>query len=551
MAAPTGSLFSTQSVRIEEIINKKIGMFLPACDKVWEDMIVSNQSVGPQDSFGRDYLIIKTFMQGLTGVVEPGGPKGDFTLYGDPQNTSLGAKLHLQGLSNVFPDATLGANQTPYRLSIPMRSMHTNLMMTLGELQAEATQAFIGEVIAPKLEGFAKHITQTMCNYFYISQNDYYALGQVGDGTAAIALNTDYYLADETSSGSGEYKTIVIDLNRSTYAIDRFMIGMRVQIYSSNGSTLRTISGSTTNTTFIVVAVDELSGRLHLREAGNLSVYASSTLAITGLATGDRIVMASSKGNASTPYSASGGGYFTGIAGINSWLKGGDNSGVTRTASNTLLGYESAGTNSGYNGDINVNTHPEFRSMVYSLAGQPLTEHFMRKLLRRWHAAKGKYGFDIDTLVASDGVWLAYEAQKIGRQYYDRTGKTSTINNEGSSGDFQIQMDGRTYRGLTSSYIEAGTVYGHKFKGNWKRYSPPDPKGVKKGERLPAWIPFRFVGAALTGNGSNQIPIFATSANRTFITEGTQMPGFLRMQLVPEQVCGLKLTNVAEDRLYV
>jgi hypothetical protein len=545
MAAPTGSLFSTQSVRIEEIINKKIGMFLPACDKVWEDMIVSNQSVGPQDSFGRDYLIIKTFMQGLTGVVEPGGPKGDFTLYGDPQNTSLGAKLHLQGLSNVFPDATLGANQTPYRLSIPMRSMHTNLMMTLGELQAEATQAFIGEVIAPKLEGFAKHITQTMCNYFYISQNDFYAIGQIGtdasSGVTAVA-STDYTLTDSN-------KTIIIHLNQSTYAVDRFMIGMRVQIFDQTGVTQRTVSGSTSNSTFIVVAVDELSGNVHLKEAGNLALNGASF--VNDLDKNDKIVMASSKGNASTPYSDSSGGYFTGIAGINSWLKGGDSSGSTRTASNTLLGYESAGTNSGYNGDINVNTHPEFRSMVYSLSGQPLTEHFMRKLLRRWHAAKGKYGFDIDTLVASDGVWLAYEAQKIGRQYYDRTGKTSTINNEGSSGDFQIQMDGRTYRGLTSSYIEAGTVYGHKFKGNWKRYSPPDPKGVKKGERLPAWIPFRFVGAALTGNGSNQIPIFATSANRTFITEGTQMPGFLRMQLVPEQVCGLKLTNVAEDRLYV
>jgi hypothetical protein len=42
-----------------------------------------------------------------------------------------------------------------------------------------------------------------------------------------------------------------------------------------------------------------------------------------------------------------------------------------------------------------------------------------------------------------------------------------------------------------------------------------------------------------------------TQANRTFVTEGSQLPGYLRMQLVPEQVCGLKLTNVAEDRIYV
>lgn len=546
MAAPTGSLFSTQGVRIEEVINKQIGMFLPSCDKVWEDMIVSNQSVGPQDAFGRDWLILKTFMGGLSGVIEPGGPKGDFTLYGDPQNTALGSKIHLQGLNSVFPDATLGANQTPYRLGVPMRSMHTNLMLTLGELQAEATQAFIGEVIAPKLEGFAKHISQTMCNYFYISQNTFYSLAAVGDGSTAVASGTDYLLSDTNTS-------ITIYLQRSNYAVDRFMVGMRVQFYDSTGTTQRLVVNSTSNSTFIVVAVDELNASVTFKEAGNLSLATTNFVTASGnsLTTGDLIVMASSKGSASTPYSDTAGKFFTGIAGINSWMKKGDSGGSTRSANNTLLGYESAGSNSGYSGDINVNIHPEFRSMEYAMGGQPLTEHKLRLLTRRFHNAKGKYGFTIDTLVASDGVWLAYEAQKIGRQYYDRTGKTSTINNEGSSGDFEFSMDGRTYKGLTSTYIESGTVYGHKFKGNWKRYSPPDPKGVKKGERLPAWIPFRFVGAALTGNGSNQIPIFATSANRTFITEGSQLPGFLRMQLVPDQPCGMKLTGVGEDRIYV
>ncbi len=535
MPAPTGSLFSTQSVRVEEVINKKIEMFLPSCDKVWEDMVVSNENVGSADEFGRDWLIKKTFMQGLTGVIEPGGPKGDFTLYGDPMNTALGEKIHLQGLSNVFPDATLGANQTPYRLSIPMRSMHTNLMLTLAEQQAEATKAFIGQVIAPKLEGFAKHICQTLCNYWYVSQNSYYALSYIGSATK----DTGWGLEDSD-------RTLVIYLQQSNYAVDRFMIGMRVQFYNSAGTTQRVVLGSTTNSTFVVVAIDELNATVKLKEANNATLDTTNVFT-SAISANDIIVMASSKGSASTPYSASGGAYFTGIAGINSWLKKGDGSGTTQSADNTLLGFEAGGDS----GNINVNVHPEFRSMALSLAGSPLTEHYMRKVLRRFHAAKGKYGHTIDGLVASDGVWLAYEAQKIGRQFYDRTGRVSKIDNEGSAGDFEIQMDGRSYRGMTSNYIESGTVYGHKFRNNWKRYSPPDHKGVKKNEKLPGWVPFRFVGSAITGNGSNQIPIFMTQANRTFVTEGSQLPGYLRMQLVPEQVCGLKLTNVAEDRIYV
>lgn len=531
MAAPTGSLFSTHGVRIEEIINKKIEMFLPTMDKVWEETIVSNQGVGSQDQIGRDFLIVKTYMGGLSGVIDPGGPGSDFTLYGDPMNTALGAKIHLQGLQSVFPDATLGPNATPYRLACPMRSMVTNLMLTLGELQAEATDAFIGEVVQPKLEGFAKNLTQYLCNYFYLSQNTYYSLSYLGNTTAGQG----YSLEDSN-------KTIVLDTTYSNYAVDRFMVGMRVQWYDSTGATQRTVTSSNSGSTFIVTAVDELSGKVKMKEAGNLAL--NSTAFVSNLVANDIIVFANSKGSSSTPYSASP--YFTGIAGINSWLKygaGGDD--------NYLLGGERAGTNSGYSGDIDVTVHPEFRSMTLNVGGNPLTEHYLRKVLRRWHAAKGKYGQTIDCLIASDGVWLAYEAQKIGRQYYDRTGRRSSIDNEGSTGEFEFAFDGRTYTGCTSTWVDANTVYGiKKGGGNWKRYSPPDPRNVKKNEKLASWIPFRFVGSALTGTGSNQIPIFSIHSNRTFVTEGVQMPGFLRMQLVPEQPAGLRLTNVAEDRVY-
>lgn len=533
MAAPTGSLFSTHSVRIEEIINKQIEMFLPGLDKVWEDTIVSNQGVGNADEIGRDYLINKTFMGGLSGVIEPGGPRSDFPLYGDAQNTALGAKLHLQGVQNVFPDATLGANATPYRLAIPMRSMVTNLMLTLSELQAEATDAFIGDVVAPKLEGFAKHVSQYLCNYFYISQNTFYSLSSLG------AVATTCTALEDSAA------TLVVDTTYSNYAVDRFMVGMRVQFYSSDGATLREVAGSGSNSTFFVTAVDEVSGKIKLREAGSLAL---TTFRASTLQSGDLIVFAASKGNSSTPYSASP--YFTGIAGINSWLKYGDSNGSTDNADNCLLGAERAGTNSGTSGNINVNVHPEFKSISLSNNGAPLTEHYMRKVLRLFHKAKGKYGMSIDTIIASDGVWLAYEAQKIGRQYYDRTGRTSSINNEGSSGGFEIECDGRSYSGVTSQYVDANTVYMIKKANNWKRYSPRDIKGTSKDSKMPAWVPFRFVGSALTGGSSNQIPIFQVNANRTFVTEGVQLPGYLRMQLVPDQPVGLRITSVGEDRIY-
>ena len=114
--SPVGSIFNQNAVTIQELISKSVGLLMPSLDPIWRDTIVSNQDVGPVDQMGRDHLIVKTYKGGVTGVIEPGGPGADFTLYGDNSNTSLGAKLFTQGISKMFPDPTGGMNQQSYRL---------------------------------------------------------------------------------------------------------------------------------------------------------------------------------------------------------------------------------------------------------------------------------------------------------------------------------------------------------------------------------------------------------------------------------------------------
>ena len=156
----------------------------------------------------------------------------------------------------------------------------------------------------------------------------------------------------------------------------------------------------------------------------------------------------------------------------------------------------------------------------------------------------------IDCLIASDGVWLNYEAQKIGQYMLDRTNRLSSLTNEGSQEGFKFTFDGRTYTGYTSNYIEDGTVYGIRKGGqNWKKYVPPSPKGTQKFDKAEGFIPFEFVGPAL-GYADVKVPIQKVSGNSTLVTEGMQMPGMLRMQLVPDQPAGMKLTNVSTDRQY-
>ena len=535
--APTNSLFDRHSGQIEEIINKNVDTILPTLDPAWRDTIVSSQGVGPASSIGRDMKILKLYRGGLTGVIEQGKQYGDFGLYGDLTQTVGDTtvfnnnKLYLQNPTTpqTWPNALEGPAINSYRLGIGMRSMYTNLAVTMGEMQAEATPAFIGDVIAPKLKGFAQNLSHTLCNYWYTSQNKGYSLGAFNAGTYNIpAVNT------------GTQGTVTFI--PSNLAVDRFYVGQRVDLYqcttagvplTATDKRINSISSGATRVKAFVTAVDELKGAVTItfvNDTGtNMSTFTTS--ATDNVA----VVYANSKLQA--------GAAFSGIAGINSWMKFGDSGGTTVSESNVLLG-TSEYDSSNY---INVNMHPEFKSFNVTGVGA-LTEHKLRQYVRRFHAAKNKYGQTLDCLIASDGVWLAYEAQKIGQYTLERSGKLSNVNHEGSDEGFKFTFEGRTYNGYSSTYIEDGVVYGLKKGGNnWKRYVPPDPKGVQKSSDVDSFIPFNFVVPALTGTSSSKWPILNSSGQ---LTEAMQMPGMLRMQLVPDQAAGMKLEGCTTDRVW-
>ena len=524
--ATSGSLFDRHQGQIEEIINKNVDTILPTLDPAWRDSIVSSQGVGPAAQIGRDMKILKLYRGGLTGVIEQGAPYSDFTLYGD-QTTAVSAKLYTQSVTKSWPDALQGPAVNSYRLGIGMRSMLTNLAVTMGEMQAEATPAFIGDVIAPKLKGFAQNLSHTLCNYWYTSQNKGYALAKAS------------FTFPATSTSVTTSKTVTPD----NYAIDRFFVGQRLDVVKdTSGAPMVTAlakrndlqhAGTPTNASRIQVfvsAVDELKGTFTFTMP-----ITSSVLAADSVDTTYHFCYANSNVQVANAV-------YTGIAGINSWMKFGDGNGNTNNSDNCLLGGERDDNNS-----INVNTHPEFKSFNVTSVGA-LTEHKLRQYVRRFHAAKNKYGQTMDCLIASDGVWLAYEAQKIGQYTLERGGKLSNVNHEGSDEGFKFTFEGRTYNGYSSTYIEDGVVYGLKKGGNnWKRYVPPDPKGVQKSSDVDSFIPFNFVVPALTGTSSTKWPILNSSGQ---LTEAMQMPGMLRMQLVPDQAAGMKLEGCTTDRVW-
>tara|TARA_Y100001938_G_scaffold151029_1_gene245306 strand:- start:2608 stop:4179 length:1572 start_codon:yes stop_codon:yes gene_type:complete len=516
--ATTGQLFDKESTRIEEILSKQIDTFLPTMDPIWRDTVVTSQGVGSVNEFSKDFEVNKLYRTGMTGVIEQGAPVEDFFLYGDADDTDMGSRLRRNSVTNSFPDPLDGPKQKTFRMTVAMRAMYTNLSLTLGEMQMDATPAVVDSVISPILQGFAQNLSHTLCNYWYLSQNDSYRLGTVG--TLATGHTTTNGSGGATDT-AGSIKSIRINTTEGAY--DRFFTGQRVDIYNSAGAVRINDDGDGSADGYkpcYVASVDDLKGEVVIVTPAGLNA---------DIASGMLIVYANSGEERNKEETAA----FTGIAGINSWLK----------STGSLLGSEAHGTNA-----IDVDEHPEFKSFFKSGVGV-LTEHKLRQYLRRFHVAKSKLGQTIDSLVASDGVWLSYEAQKIGQYQIERSGNLSNLNNQGSAEGFAFTFEGRTYKGHTSQYVEDGSVYGVKTSGqNWKRYVPPDYAGLQSMGEADAYVPFRFVVPALTGGTSVKFPYLLNNGNK--MTEAVQMPGMLRMQLIPDQPAGLKLTGVTTDTIY-
>lgn len=566
--ATTGSIFDRQSPRIQEVLNKSMKVFLAGLDPVWRDAVVTSQGIGASSDLGRDLKITKLFMGSLTGVIENGRGFNDQDLYGDATEAQ-GASMHLQSTSQAYPSPLEGPNATAYRLAIPMRSLVTNLMITLGEKQADATPALIDQVIAPKLTAFARNMALTLCNYWYLSQNESYKLCTATNFSTAVAVGNAFRFSFEPTN----------------FAVHRFSRGQRIDFlwnatYNSgnqtgvraNDSSIQstattsgtlnlTLSSRATRLQVLIESVDPLSNKVTCIAGGapatpgtgvNPTAWQKHTGAPAGVATGTVTVMNTMNGFVDVVYANShllnnaGQTSFTGIAGINSWLKNGTETGTTRPTS--LLGGESDSTDF-----IDVVERPEFKSFKYDVNGV-LTEYNLKRYLQRVHSAFEPLGNTIDTLIASEGVWSAYEAQKIGQYRIDRTNRVASITNEGQQEGFSFNFEGHTYKGHTSRFVEAGTMYGIKLGGkNWKKYVPPSPAGMSKMSQADAYVPFEFVASALTGTSTNQLPIYQTASGGgpSLVTQGSQMPGRIRMQLVPDQVNGMKLVNIAEDRIYM
>ena len=532
MPAVAGSFFDRHSTRIEELIGQTIELLLPSLDPIWEGLIRTSIDVVPADRWGRDWEIYKEYHGSYAGVIDQGRPYNDIPLHGDA-TTRLGEQILLQTTPQVWPDPLDGPNPHPWPWKCPMRSQMLNLALTLGEASAEANAGCVGDIIAPKLLGWARNIGHYYCNYWYLSQNQNYRLSTMQNCTVAAAI----------TGGFGWTFT------PGNLAVNRFAVGQRVDVWNAamtvrrNIDTVNGIAGLRVN--LMVTKVDKTNATVEVGAA-----VAPAAWDVAYVPADNDVITYAVVSHAA--------GAFTGTAGYNSFMKFGDGNGAAVTDANSILG----ATESIATGRINVNTYPQFKSILRNLGGGPLTSQFLLQFMALWDSAKGDDGQTIDTAIASEGVWLEYYSQIIGRERLMRNDRLATLGSEGMDENAVWTSNGRKLALKTSRWIEANTVVFHKLKGgNFKFHVPPDPKvGLKAKEDNPG-IPVRFIAPFLTGTDSIKIPILRTcipsgqESGTSFcrnagVTEATMTPAWMRGQLVPEQFAGGKLINVNEDRMF-
>lgn len=539
MAAPVNTLFDTHKIRIEEKISKTIEVFLMQADPLWRDTLLSSQGVGSTDALGRGLELVKIFQNATAGVIENGSVRNDWTTFGDDTVTSYGPKFFLNGVARTLPDPLEDPSASPYKLRVPIRSVMTTMKMTLGEKQAEATPAFIGQITAPRLVAFARNLARYLCSSWYTSQALNFRLCGLGPSSG-----TDAYAIDGTA------KTITFTPDNK--AISRLAVGDRIDIFAdfssvpvrmndTNVTAGGVVSGDAAGQTLatrikaFISKVDKMRGTaVIVFDPATASGKFTTTGSLTASQLGNSayIVWANTRiGNAS----------FTGIPGIHSWMKFGGST----NQDNYLLGNEAIGTVN--DGIIDVGVHPEFKSFLKGVNGV-LTEHKLNLYLDRFMEAAEDEGHYLDTLVTTNGVIRASAALKEARQYLDRTGRLSSLAMEGNDGAGMVHHhDGKEYKVHTSRWMEYGTLIGYRRQNNWTRYVPATTPGSQGMGGLEAGIPFEFLVPSLTGLPTTRWPVYLNGQ----LTDASQMPGHLRMTLVPEkQVRALKLTGLTEERIY-
>lgn len=526
--APAGTLIKVEEERIQEVINEMMDFYLRTIDPLTDQMSTTARDVSPA-GIGRDMRVLKTYHSGMSGVIESGAGRSDPTIFGE-QGASLDSRLFkydaVGSSTQLFPKSLNSPRPFAYKLGFSIKSQLVSLPMSIGDLVLDGLPATVGEHISRIITGFARNLAWNRALPWWLDQSKSRRICKITNFTS-IDTKTFTFQPDNEATG-------------------RFEVGQMIDIWDS-GMAARAndtaAANSQTNETMIPLYVTSVDVYSNTVRCHSPTAYGSWT--------GD-----SSPGNGDYVLPANAVQWQSGATaevpklfnGFYSWAKPGG----TATNDKYLLGSDYDSNNA-----VDVDLHTEHKSLFYDNGGDPMTEDILSQLLHRFHAHNEPLGHTIEMLAAPSGVWHAYWQQQFLRFREDRTGRPGNLENEGRRGEFSITVDGKTYRGLSSDWMESGEMIGLKLANNWTRYVPPAHPGAGSlsGEAVPG-LPFQWLTRLLTGTDRAPITLYTDTAGgssgttETRYTQFWQQFGDVRMEIAPEQAAAMVIRNCDDQRLY-
>lgn len=522
-SSSAGELAKVLETQLPLLLNKMVQVFSRDIDPLFRALATSS-GVEVADG-GRDYVVRKLFLaQGSVGNIEM--QQSPTWLYGQGRDLdTLNRQWTLEGETlDTYPDPLIGVMPKHFQLTLPLNVWRGSFALSMDMFRAQKMESLVGEVINPILRGFVQNLLFKHCALFYTTDANYAISGVVSSVAGGGASHNFWEFVPDASHqrfNPGDILDIYTTNNN----------GMILNSTNATGGSGGEPSAANENAriTCVVASVDGsfgTNGKVRVRLVPSGSTWLSGSNNPAGVpASTIRIFYRKGRNR--------------GIAGIESWLR----------TSGHLLNSANSG--------INVNDHPEFRSLGVDGGGGPLYEHLARQIITRFNNAYGQYGYTTKVWIMSTGMFNAYVATKIGQEQRDRTNSPLNLMDEGTSESIVIVHEGVSVRIETSNWSAYGKFYGINWDA-WKRYVPPSRMAVPKagsggGPSIippPAFAEIEPIGRQVMYS-SDFVPLArTTSSGITSPTNFFHYPVDSRMTWCPTgQIPGIVGSNFAEQRL--
>ena len=419
------SILEAISKTVMETYEPAIKDARPRLDKT-ENMIRTTSIGVGRANFGREWKAKHTFVGGqaginysrsiLGGTMPSAGASGNLLLY-DDGSTSAG---------RTFP--TIAEMPTPgfYDMEIQLKENVGGFAIPLQVFMYDKAGGNVGSVVSEVVRGAAE-------GYVMYEIHGRWKLNSVNNSICVIQAPS----SSEDVTTTAKTYTIIGGRIRSLRA------GMVCQIWGD--ATLANTGASGINTLVsttkvFVEDVNTLAGTVQLRRIGGSDINLTAS------------------------------GYYD-LAPYNPANVSGTNS--PSMASGWIDWVKSTGTVFG----VSLSAHADWRSLIASVTGQPLTGTLLNKYVGSFRDATGK---DIDTIITTEGVLLGLlENIEDAAQLFRYEIQGEAVNAQIGFSDVGYRYRGGKIPILTTPHCPAGDLWGFRFAdGNVRRYIPPRIDGT-------------------------------------------------------------------------